>query len=357
MLRLVLLGTMKQEGLVYLEWLQPVGRTPAPIESQNFDFLIFSSKLLDSIFMVCKYRLWFGPKFLSSKISRSMVDAAKVDDLLDGWDTNGWQCFSSSNLACAENLPKATKRKLLIFTNQHSLWPIVEGLMLGREVDHGEVLVHSFWCSLSDMSNGIQDLCRRNGIGSRRNVCHLQHSDLVLQLSWQTALRALEDHRSLLLCLDHEEQWRVGYLKLLPALGADPKFFAARIPDQKPMAALQGHHSTLATVQILDVQHFCWDVLATQLICGLLSWDPGFVLDAETLKPCNGWEKPWRLKNFRSFNGVPNLMTRSTRQSLVWRKVESHLVNQQFEEPLMDPKRCLAGRWPNGFEFGWFMGI
>ena len=43
----------------------------------------------------------------------------QVDDLLDGWDTNGWQCFSSSNLACAENLPKATKRKLLIFTNQH----------------------------------------------------------------------------------------------------------------------------------------------------------------------------------------------------------------------------------------------
>ena len=233
------------------------------------------------------------------------------------------------------------------------------------------------------MSNGIQDLCRRNGIGSRRNVCHLQHSDLVLQLSWQTALRALEDHRSLLLCLDHEEQWRVGYVKLLPALGADPKFFAAGIPDQKPMAAFQGHHSTLATVQILDVQRFCWDVLATQLsnpvprlpdtgilqlLVGALHYlscriaqFAGYALGTRvsfwTLKPRNGWEKPWRLKNFRSFNGVPNLMTRSTRQSLVWRKVESHLVNQQFEEPLMDPKRCLAGRWPNGFQFGWFMGI
>ena len=79
-----------------------------------------------------------------------LQNAAKVDDLLDGWDTNGWQCFSSSNLACAENLPKATKRKLLIFTNQHSLWPIVEGLMLAVRWITGR-----YWFILSDAASAI----------------------------------------------------------------------------------------------------------------------------------------------------------------------------------------------------------
>lgn len=112
----------------------------------------------------------------------------------------------------------------------------------------------------------------RNGIWIRwrppwHNVCHLQHSDLVFQLSWQTTYLkgTLAPSPRLLLHFDNKKHGAFCTLEFLPALTAESKLLRVWIANQKPLAALQWHHSTGAAVEVLDVQEFCWDLLAAQL--------------------------------------------------------------------------------------------